>query len=63
MTITIFADKPILENLVRFLNWGDHEEFIEEGNNIRGRWHLHPEMDTVQVSVSYDEYIMLADNE
>ena len=63
MIITIFVDKPVMDNLVHFLNWSDQNEFVEEGNNIRGRWHLYPEMDTIQVAVSYDEYIMLADNE
>ena len=63
MSITIYVEEPILENLVTFLNWATQDEFAEEGDNIRGRWHLRDTGNTVEVTVSYDEYIMLADNE
>ena len=63
MTITVYVEEPILENLSNFLNWNTQDEFVEEGNTIRGRWHLREAPNTVETTISYDEYIMLADNE
>lgn len=59
MKITIFVEKNILKDLVSFLLNGVQDE----SSVIRGKWHLSYEKDTIEMLVSYDQYIILADNE
>lgn len=63
MTITIYIEQPILENVINFFAWSTQDEFTNESNLIRGRWHLREAPNTVETNISYDEYIMLSDNE
>lgn len=62
--ITLYVEEPILQNFVDFIN----EKSIEfNGNIIHCLWHLDRNTagteKLVEVSVSYDQYVRLADNE
>jgi hypothetical protein len=63
MTITIHVEEEILGNVVDFLNWETAKDYEKEGAIIRGKWHLRPVEGSIEVAVTYDQYIMLADNE
>ena len=58
------SEEPILQNFVDFIN---EKRFETNGNIIRRLWHLDRNITSktnlVEVSVSYDQYIRLADNE
>jgi hypothetical protein len=64
MTISLFVEEAILENFVDFIN---EKKFEDNGHLIRRCWHLDRNVTgkspLVEVSVSYDQYIRLADNE
>jgi len=64
MTITLFVEEPVLQNFVDFINENQSEI---NGNIIRRLWHLDQNVTgvekLVEVTVSYDQYIQLADNE
>jgi hypothetical protein len=64
MMITLFVEEPILQNFVDFINEKQSET---NGNIVRRLWHLDRNVTgaekLVEVSVSYDQYIRLADNE
>ena len=62
MTIKLYVEKLVLEFFHLFIK-GEYP--ASNGTPIRGRWHLGRDTDAelVEVSVTYDDYIRLADNE
>ena len=64
MMISLFVEESILEAFVDFIN---EKQFESNGHLIRRCWHLDRNVTgkshLVEVSVSYDQYIRLADNE
>jgi len=64
MTITLFVERAILENFKDFI---DEIEFESNARIIRHCWHLDRNAigssPLVEVTVSYNQYVCLADNE
>ena len=62
MTISLYVEEHILTNFHKFVQGIDEET---NGTIIRRCWHLRREVNgpLVKVTVDYDDYIRLADNE
>lgn len=60
MTIRLYVEKLVLEFFHQFV-----KDTTTNGTPIRGRWHLGRDTDAelVEVSVTYNDYVRLADNE
>lgn len=64
MYICIYTQPEMLEDFNEFFHWGIPEDYEESAKKIRGNWSTN-RLDQIQVEahISYDQYMMLLDNE
>jgi predicted transposase YbfD/YdcC len=64
MYICIYTKPEMLEDLNEFFHWGISEDYEKSAKKIRGNWSINRvDQNQVEVYISYDQYMMLFDNE
>jgi hypothetical protein len=64
MYICIYIHPDNLEILNDFVHWGDPEDYENAAQALKGNWTTFREnSEQIEVHMSYDQYVMLNDNE